>query len=52
MSAGERVNVLCWYRAEEKLRLSGRAADSTALCLHLTVGARLPSSIDRGCARL
>lgn len=52
MSAGERVNVLCPYWADKKLRPSGRAAKSTALCLHLTVGARLPSSIDRHCARL
>ena len=52
VSAGERVNVLCSYRADEKLRQSGRAAKSTAPCLHLTVGVRLPSSIDRDCARL
>lgn len=52
VSAGERVNVLCSYGADEKLRQSGRAAKSTAPCLHLTVGVRLPSSIDRDCARL
>lgn len=50
--ARERVNVLCPYWADEKLRPSCRAAKSTALCLHLTAGARLPSSIDRHCARL